>query len=125
MSFCDKLPKHTVEMAETYIGYRLDDVRRLATEVIPLDSDSWLAVRVASDPDVVDFAVFTFLISDGDGANAFYECLLDGWGIGGSLRELRGAHWNPDGGESRGTTFHLPLNVAISALTRLKRWFDD
>lgn len=101
--------------------YSLDAVRNGATAVHSCDKNSWLAIW--EDPDkesiLVEYALFEFHMSESDGSSIMVDCTFHGYGLAGSLREMRHTYFPNDG-----YVFYLPMARMRKAFDILERYFD-
>jgi len=98
--------------------YLLDEIKAIYPEVIKIDQ---CYIALNEKEHWLDFALFQFSMSDGDGTNERVSLIFHGSGTTGSLREARHIYWGPN---SEGYTFYLPGKTVIKALTYLQKYFD-
>ena len=105
--------------------YSLDELKAHAKELIEVTPGHWLALWTKDGETPADgwleFALFSFAMSDIGGKNTQVCLVFEGSGPTGSLRECRHIHWGPD---KEGYTFYLPGTAVIKSLEHLQKYFD-
>ncbi len=122
--YLDDLPRHEFDLCEKEVGYLLMDLQNVATEMIEVASNEWLAIIV--DGILIDYGFYQFLISEGPGTPVYVKCVWRGSGTGGALREMRHTYFNPDDLDKDyvGYCFYFPLKGSIAAMQHLTKYFD-
>ncbi len=127
MDIYKNLTTYDIDMGDVRRAYDIDEIRREYTHVYDLSPNAVLAIFEKRDDFgifSVEYAFYSFMMSNCDGTEARYRCEWRGSGTGDTLREMRHTYFNPDEPDYQGYMFYLPIDDTIKALTILKRYFD-
>lgn len=112
--------------------YLLDEIKAKAIKLIEIDGNHWLALDTThpwdeKDPQnlhdcSLDFALFSFGMSEVDGKNTRVHLVFEGSGPTANLKEFRHTYWGPT---REGYVFYLPIKATIKALEILSEYFED
>ena len=117
------IEQHKSEFNDCDYVYSSEEVRRVSDVIHHIEGGHFLAIK--RDPKykgIIDFALYQFNHSDGDGENEMWTRIFEGTGPSDGLREMRHIYWGEK--DENGYIYYLDMKAVTSAFKILGEYFD-